>query len=178
MAELTTLARPYAKAAFEVAMAGNDLQTWSDMLGKVAAVVDTDKVASALASPSLTGEQQAQIVIDICGDEMNEKTQNFIRILSENKRLALLSEIVGLFEVLKANQEKTVEVGVSTAFPLEDAVQQKLAASLRSRLQREVNIHSEVDKSLIGGVVIRAGDLVIDGSIRGRLSKLAEAMNS
>jgi F-type H+-transporting ATPase subunit delta len=178
MAELTTLARPYAKAAFEVALFAESLQTWSTMLGEVAAVTAADNVIAVLSSPSLTGEQQAKIVTDLCGDEINAQMQNFIVILAENKRLGLLPEIIELFEILKANQEKTVDVDVLTAFPLADSTEQSIAKALKARLQREVNIQSEVDKSLLGGMVIRAGDLVIDGSVRGKLSKLAEAMNS
>ncbi|MEX0827831.1 MAG: F0F1 ATP synthase subunit delta, partial [Haliea sp.] len=133
---------------------------------------------TALSRPSLTGQQQAQIVIDLCGEELNGQVQNFIRILAQHKRLGLTPDIVVLFERLKANQERTVAVDVLTAFPLADEAQQQLAESLKARLQRDVSINSEVDNSLIGGVVLRAGDLVIDGSVRGKLKKLAEAMNS
>ena len=178
MAELITLARPYAKAIFEVALAADGLQTWSDMLAQLAVVTGDEKVVGVLSSPSLTGEQQAKIVSDLCGDEINAQLQNFVSILAENGRLPLLPEIVGLFETLKANQEKTVDVDVLTAFSLADEIQEKIANALTERLQRKVNIRSEVDKSLIGGMVVRAGDLVIDGSVRGKLVKLAEAMNS
>lgn len=178
MAELTTLARPYAKAAFEVALNAGNLETWSKMLNQVAVVIENEKVLAVLSSPSLTGEQQAEIVINLCGDEINVQAQNFVSVLAENKRLELLPEIVDLFEILKANQEKTVEVDVLTAFPLADSTEQNIAKALKERLQREVSIRSEVDKSLLGGMIIRAGDLVIDGSVRGKLGKLAEAMNS
>lgn len=178
MAELTTLARPYARAAFEAALEAGKLQEWSDMLSKVAAVVSNDRVAAALSRPSLTDQQQAGIVLDLLDGELNREVGNFIRTLAENKRLALIPEIHELFERHKANQEKTVEVEVLSAYPLAGESQQKLTQSLKGYLQREVSIRSEVDKSLIGGVVIRAGDLVIDGSVRGKLNKLAEAMNS
>ncbi len=178
MAELTTLARPYARAAFEVALDANSLNAWSKMLGLVAAVIKHKDVNAALSSPSLTGEQQAEILIGLCGDEINGQLKNFISTLAENKRLELLAEIVNLFEALKASQEKTVDVSVTSAFPLADSTEHSIAKALKARLQREVKIRSEIDKSLIGGVVIRAGDLVIDGSVRGKLSKLAEAMKS
>lgn len=178
MAELTTLARPYAKAAFEVAAFGNSLQTWSDMLAQVAYIVTNERVAEALSSPSLTGDQQAKIIIDLCGDEINEPMQNFITVLAENKRLPLLPEIFGLFDILKAEQEKTVDVEISTAFELLDETEKKLAQAIKAKLNRDVKIHSQVDKNLIGGMVIRAGDLVIDDSVRGKLHKLAEAMGS
>lgn len=178
MAELTTLARPYAKAAFEVAAFDDSLKTWSNMLKQVANVVSNDSVSELLASPSLTGEVQAKIVIDLCGDEINVQVQNFVTALSENKRLSLLPEIVGLFDVFKAEQEKTVDVEISTAFALVDETELKLAQAIKEKLNREVKIHSQIDKSLIGGMVVRAGDLVIDDSVRGKLHKLAEAMGS
>ncbi len=176
MAELTTLARPYAKAAFEAAVEAGSLGDWSESLATVAAVVSEPAVRSALTSPSLTGEKQAQLVTELCGDEIIGQVKNFIAILAENKRIPLMPEIVTLFETLKANQEMKVDVNVISAFPLSDALQEKLAASLKAKLQREVVLHSETDKSLIGGAVIRAGDLVIDGSVRGKLAKLSESM--
>lgn len=178
MADFTTFARPYAKAAFEAALAAGKLEEWSRMLGLTAAVTGNEKVAAALASPSLTGPDQAKLVIDLCGDAIDDQLRNLIAILAENKRLALLPDIVRLFEQMKAVHEKRIDVDVYSAFPLPEDAREKLTEALKRRLQREVKIHSEVDKSLIGGVLIRAGDLVIDGSVRGRLNKLAEAMNS
>jgi F-type H+-transporting ATPase subunit delta len=178
MAELTTLARPYAKAAFEAAVEGGKLGDWSASLALVSAVVSDSSVKAALSSPSLTGEKQAQLLVDLCGDEIIGQVKNFVAILAENKRIPLMPEIVALFEALKANQEMKVDVNVTSAFPLTDALQEKLAASLKAKLQRDVVLHSETDKSLIGGAVIRAGDLVIDGSVRGKLAKLAESMKA
>lgn len=178
MAELTTLARPYARAAFEAAAYADNLQLWSDMLRQLANVVSNDTVAKLLSSPSLTADQQAKIVIDLCGDEINVQLQNFVTVLSENKRLSLLPEIVGLFDILKAEQELTVDVEISTAFELVDEMEKKLAQAIKAKLNRDVKIHSQIDKNLIGGMVIRAGDLVIDDSVRGKLHKLAEAMGS
>lgn len=178
MAELTTLARPYAKAAFEAALESGSLGDWSKSLALVAAVVSEPSVKAALSSPSLTGEKQAQLLLGLCGDDIIAKVKNFVTILAENKRIPLMPEIVELFEALKANQEMKVDVNVTSAFPLSDALQEKLAASLKTRLQRDVVLHSKTDKSLIGGAVIRAGDLVIDGSVRGKLAKLAESMKA
>jgi F-type H+-transporting ATPase subunit delta len=178
MAELTTLARPYARAAFEVAAYANSLQLWSDMLKQLANVIKNERVAELLSSPSLTGEQQAKIIIDLCGDEISAQMQNFVTVLSENKRLSLLPEIVGLFDILKAEQERTVDVEITTAFALVEETEKKLAQAIKARLNRDVKIHSQIDKNLIGGMVIRAGDLVIDDSVRGKLHKLAEAMGS
>jgi F-type H+-transporting ATPase subunit delta len=178
MAELTTLARPYARAAFEAAVESGSLGDWSDSLTLLAAVVSEPTVKAALSSPSLTGDKQAQLVLGLCGNEIPGQVKNFITILAENKRIPLMPQIVSLFEILKANQEMRVDVNVISAFPLSDAIQEKLVTSLKARLQRDVVLHHETDKSLIGGAVIRAGDLVIDGSVRGKLNKLAESMKA
>lgn len=178
MAELTTLARPYAKAAFEVALAGNALDKWSTMLATSAAVAGDEVVGSLLKSPALTSEQVTDSFLQVVGDELDDKGKNFIRLLAENKRLVLLPQISQLFEVLKANQEKSVDVDITSAFEISSDISSKLAQSLKARLQREINMVTRVDQSLIGGVVIRAGDTVIDSSVRGKLSKLAESMKS
>lgn len=177
MAELSTLARPYARAAFEYAVS-DDMAVWSSQLSQAAAVAQSDNMVKVLSSPSLTSAQQAQTFIDVCGDALSAKLQNFIKVLAENKRLALLPEISSLYEQFKANREKSVDVEVATAFELDAAIQEKLATALSGKLEREVNVQTAVDTNLLGGVVIRAADVVIDGSIRGRLNKLAEAMNS
>jgi F-type H+-transporting ATPase subunit delta len=178
MAESSTLARPYAKAAFDYARESNALAQWSRQLGLAAAVAVVDKMALVIASPALTAPRQAQILIDLLGDELSPPVGNFLRVLADNKRLPLLAEIAAQFEQLKAQQEKSVSVEVTSAFPLPDALAERLAQALRGKLQREVSINTVVDQSLLGGVVVRAGDVVIDGSVRGRLAKLARAMNS
>lgn len=178
MAELITLARPYAKAAFEVALADGALDKWSSMISVSAAIGSEAGVSDVLASPSLTSKQIADAFIGVCGDELDAKGQNFMRLLSENKRLILLPEISLLFENLKANQEKSVDVEITTAFEISSEISAKLAQALKDRLQRDINLATSVDQSLIGGAIIRAGDNVIDSSVRGKLSKLAESMNS
>lgn len=178
MAELSTLARPYARAAFEYAAGANELSAWSTQLTICAAVATTGKMVKLLSSPSLTSDQQATQFITVCGEALDGKAQNFIRVLAEHKRLPLLGEIATLFEEFKANREKSVEVVVKTAYELDAAIQEKLAKALSGKLERDVSVNTVIDKTLIGGVVIRAADVVIDGSIRGRLNKLAEAMNS
>ena len=178
MAELSTLARPYAKAAFEFALSTSELDSWSKQLTVAAGVAQTEKMLMVLTSPSLTSGQQAQHFIDVCGEELNGKAQNFVKILAENKRLALLPHIVVLYDEFKANREKSVEVEVTTAFEIDANLQDKLAKALSSKLDRDVKLQSIIDKNLIGGAVIRAADVVIDNSVRGRLAKLAEAMNA
>jgi F-type H+-transporting ATPase subunit delta len=178
MAELSTLARPYARAAFEYARDNTALPIWAEQLQVAAAVTANETVAQVLSNPSLTAEQQAQILRDVCGDSLNAEGKNFVGLLASNKRLPLLPEIFALFEQYKANQEKTIDVTVYSAFEVDEKTQQTLAHVLKTKLERDVNVDAEVDASLLGGVLIRAGDLAIDGSVRGRLNKLSEAMNS
>jgi F-type H+-transporting ATPase subunit delta len=178
MADLITLARPYARAAFEVAMSERDLPKWSKMLSVAANVSSVDTIRAILSSPTVTAQQLAHTLVELCGDELNQKAKNFVNLLAENKRLALLPEISSLYEGLRANQEKSVDVEITTAFAISSGTADNLAAALKTRLQREVKLASKVDPTLIGGAVIRAGDTVIDNSVRGKLNKLAEAMNS
>ncbi|MDC3332820.1 F0F1 ATP synthase subunit delta [bacterium] len=178
MAELNSLARPYAKAAFEFANAADDLANWSTQLKTAFAVSQNEKMVAMLSSPALTTTQQAEQFIAVCGDELTGGIQNFIKILADNKRLLLLPSIAILFEEFKANREKRVNVEVATAYELDADIQAKLATALTGKLDRDVTVNTVIDKALIGGIVVRAADVVIDGSLRGRLDKLAEALNS
>ncbi|ABD83224.1 F0F1 ATP synthase subunit delta [Saccharophagus degradans] len=177
MAEFTTLARPYAKAAFIAARDASDLGGWSKALATAAAVSQVDRVKTVLSAPGLTAQQKADAFVALCGEELAEKQQNFIHVLADNRRLALLPEISVLFDLYKANQEKSLDVTVETAFEIDAATEKKLVEALSKKLDREVTLSTAVDKALLGGALIRAGDTVIDGSVRGRLAKLAEAMN-
>ena len=178
MAELTTLARPYAKAAFEYAQAHQQLASWSAMLGLAAVVSQDDTLQRVLKAPRLTSTEKATTFIDVCGDKFDAQARNFISVVAENGRLDLLPEIAAEFDLYKAEQEKSVDVEVTSAFALSTEQQDKLAKVLSARLSREVRLHATEDATLIGGVVIRAGDLVIDGSVRGKVAKLAEALKS
>lgn len=178
MAELSTLARPYAKAAFEYAVDNNQLAPWYEQLATVAAVAADEGMAGVLNNPSLTAAQQANKLGEVCGEAVSAELRNFIAILADNKRLALLPEIYTLFAQYKANREKTVDVEVISAFDLADSARDRLADVLGKKLERRVEMRTSTDSNLLGGVLIRAGDLVIDGSVRGKLDKLAEAMNS
>ncbi len=178
MAELSTVARPYTKAAFESALEQKSLDQWSEMLGLAAQAAQDKNVAELLRNPALAAEHKAGLILDICADKLNEQGQNFVKILAENKRLPVLPEISELFDRLKAEQQKSVDVDITSAFKLTKEQQTKLAQALGAKLDREVNITSSQDKSLIGGLIIRTDDLVIDGSVRGKLHKLAEALSS
>jgi F-type H+-transporting ATPase subunit delta len=177
MAEVNTVARPYTKAAFEYAMDKGNLDQWFAMLVLAAAAAEDKSVARVLGNPALTDTQKADLLVSICEDA-DEAGKNFLKLLAGNKRLALLSEITAQFNKLKADQEKSLDIEVITAFELVDAQQEKLAQALKTKLGRDVTLTAQVDKTILGGVVVRTDDLVIDGSVRARLAKLAEAMNS
>lgn len=178
MAESITLARPYARAAFEVAVADGQLQEWSTALASAAAIVTQQKIKALLASPALTAADKSAAMLDVLGEAFHKKFANFIVALADNKRLSMLPEIRDLYRVLKADYEKSLDVSVTTAYPIDADLLDKLSRALAEKLGRRVKLSSAVDQSLLGGALIRAGDTVIDGSVKGRLTKLAEAMNA
>lgn len=177
MAEQATLARPYAKAVFTVAREEGGLEGWSRMLGLISAVAAEPNVRALLESPEISNEQKSFRLSEVCGDELNDRARALIRVLARNKRLDLLAEIAWQYEDLRAAEEQSLDVEVQSAFPLTDAQAETLRAALAKKYAKEVQLTSTVDGNLLGGAVIRAGDTVIDGSLRGRLDKLAESMH-
>lgn len=177
MAELNTVARPYTKAVFEYAREAGTLEQWSSSLKTAAAVTADEVMVRVLGNPALTSEQKAEAVVSVL-EELDDSGKNLIRLLAENQRLALIPEIAVQFEQLKANQQSTVDIDVTTAYELNEQQQQKLTQALSAKLGRDVSLTSTLDKAILGGVVIRTKDLVIDGSVRARIAKLAEVMNS
>ncbi len=173
MAEASTIARPYAQAAFEVAQESKALEAWSQSLGFVAAVVSDPQMKALVGNPNIAPEQLAEVLFAICGKQLNKEQTNFIRLLIENDRLALMPEIVERFEVLRAEAEKVVNVELVSAVAVDKAIAQKIATALKERLGRKVNLSTSIDESIIGGAIIRAGDFVIDGSVAGQLERLA-----
>jgi len=178
MAELSTLARPYAKAAFSASVDSGEFAKWSTALQTLAVISKTDKVAELIVNPSVSALDKAKIIAELAGDQCNEGASNLLVVLAENDRFTLLPEISTQYDLLKAEHEKRADVIVTSAFELSDAQQKTLTAKLTAKLAREVTLAVKVDSALIGGVIIKAGDLVIDDSVRGKLSKLADAMNS
>ncbi|WP_257282974.1 F0F1 ATP synthase subunit delta [Endozoicomonas sp. SESOKO1] len=176
--ELTTCARPYAKAAFEYARDASRLSEWSDMLSLCASVTAYRKVVEMLGNPQLSGAQQAETIIGLCQGELDKPFENYLRVLSEHRRLQLLPEIAALYARLRAEEERSQQVLVTSAYPLSQEQQDKLAEKMAARLGRSVQLVTEIDSSILGGVIVKAGDLVIDGSLRARLGKLADAMIS
>jgi F-type H+-transporting ATPase subunit delta len=173
MADKITVARPYARAAFEEARARKVLGPWSESLQRAAAVVKDPRVQNLLGNPAVTNAELAEFVIDLAGPELDEQGRNFVQTLAENRRLAYLPEISTLFDELKDEAEGIVDVTVTSAAPLENGQRDALSAALQRRLKRQVRLHCETDPSLLGGAVLRAGDLVIDGSVRSRLDRIA-----
>jgi F-type H+-transporting ATPase subunit delta len=172
MADKTTIARPYAKAAFGQARGENRLGPWSDAIHTAAGVVTDPRVETLLGNPRVTSAELAQLIIDIAGPQVGEHGANFVRTLAENHRLAYLPEISALFDELKDEAEKVIDVTVTSAAPLDDGQRKTLATALERRLKRGVRMQCHTDPSLIGGAVLQAGDLVIDGSLRTQLNKI------
>jgi F-type H+-transporting ATPase subunit delta len=173
MTDKTTIARPYARAAFAAAQARGFLRAWSDALHTAATVVADPRVASLFGNPRVTAKQLADVVIDIGGGKLGGEWHELVLTLAQNGRLAVLPEIATLFDALKDGAEGVVDVTVTAATALDAKQQETLSRALARRLKREVRLHNEVDATLIGGAVIRAGDLVIDGSLRTRLERMA-----
>lgn len=178
MAELATLARPYAKAAFQHARSASKLDEWLKMLTIAAAVTAENNVQALLDAPGVSNANKAKAIADVCGEAFSKDFVNFLHVLADNKRLGLLAEIAEQFHELKAQQEKTLDVEITTAYALTQAEQDKLSQALASKLERAVELTSQEDRSLLGGVLVRAGDTVIDGTVRGRLAKLAENLTA
>lgn len=178
MADFRTAARPYAKAVFEMARESGNYDVWSDRLDFLSSAVQTPELSAMLSTPNITQQARFELLEKVAGDKLDDQGKNFIRLVSENNRVDLLPDISGIYGMLKAEAEGEVEAQVTSAFELEPAQSEKIAAALSKRLNRKVKIVSSVDKDLIGGAIIKAGDLVIDGSIRGRLTKMSQNLET
>jgi F-type H+-transporting ATPase subunit delta len=176
MAEKSTIARPYAQAAFDIASEQGDLKAWSDMLQLIAAVSSDALMQDMISNPSIEREKVIDIIFGVCADKLNDTAKNFVKVLAENDRLNIVSEIAERYEEHRAEAEKTVEAEVTSAFSLSESQIKQVTEALKKRLGREVNLVTKIDESIVGGAVIRAGDLVIDGSVSGQLEKLATTL--
>jgi len=177
MAELTTIARPYAQAVFRHAQENDRLDQWSTMLVTAASVIQDTAMREVIASARLSREQITDMLIDICAEAVDEQGRNLVRLLDENDKLTLLPEIAVVYEHYRAEAEQTIEAEMVSAFPVSEAQQEKITAALVKRLGSKVSLDISVDQTLLGGAIIRAGDMIIDGSVQGKLNKLASAMN-
>jgi F-type H+-transporting ATPase subunit delta len=176
MSEAITTARPYAQAAFDEAQKLNALKSWSDLLIGLAEVVNQADVRAVITNPKVSKTQVFGLFESFIGAAANTQQRNFVHVLAENQRLLVLPEIAEIFEALKSEAEKAVDVVVDSAFELSAAQQEKIVGALKKRMGREIKITCNVKKDLLGGVVIRAGDKVIDGSARTRLGEMAVAL--
>lgn len=176
MAELGNVARPYAQAVYELAKQKGTLVEWSDTLEFLAAVARDTQMQTLLASPRLSPAQTAEIFLAVCSDKLDDQGQNLVKLLAENRRLRALPEILEEYRQLRASAEKTLHARLISAQPVDQAAVDNIAKALGKRLNVEVTLASEIDADLLGGAIIRAGDLVIDGSVRGRLARLAAAL--
>jgi len=179
MTERVTTARPYAKAAFEYAREHQQFARWSQVLQVAASVVSDERVQRLLASPLVSPAQLVDLLADIAGASssvLEAESRNFLEALAHNRRLGLLPEIAEVYETLRAQVENIADVEVVSAFPLKAKQRDRLAKALQKRLRCEIRLSVAVDPQLIGGAIVRAGDMVIDGSLRARLDQLAVAM--
>ena len=178
MADRATIARPYARAAFAHAHAGKALAAWSKLLGAAAAGAADARVSRLIGNPHVTGDELVELLGGLSKHAAGEAGKNFLRALHANRRLQLLPHIRDQFEKLRADVENVIDVEVVAAREIAAAQEKKLAAALAKRLGREVRMHTKIDESLLGGAIVRAGDLVIDGSLKGRLERLHSALQN
>jgi F-type H+-transporting ATPase subunit delta len=176
MAEKSTIARPYAQAAFDIAQEKGDLKGWSDMLQLLAVVASDALMQDMISNPAIESSKVIDVMAGVAGDNLNDTGKNFLNVLAENGRLNVLPEIAELYEQHRAEAEKTVEAEITSAFPLSDAQKQQLIDALKNRLGRDVSLVAKTDESIIGGAIVRAGDLVIDGSVSSQLDKLSNSL--
>jgi len=175
--ELTTIARPYAEAVFERAKETGQLESWSRALGLLGAAATDPQVAPQIANPNVPRGRIRDLLIEVCGDALPGEVANLVRLLADNGRLAVIPEIAELFESRREADQGVRQIQVRSAFPLGEAERQAIAEAMARRLGGQVELTVEEDPALIGGVEIRAGDLVIDDSVRGKLKQLAHALH-
>jgi len=176
MTELATLARPYAEAAFKRAKETGSTGEWADSLQLLAVVVQDADMAAIVNNPRIASDRILQLLLDICQDQISDEVKNLLKLLMQNGKLKLLPNISALYEEYKANDEGYVNVDLYSAYALTKAEQNKYVAMLEKQLNKKVNATVTVDKSLIGGILAKAGDKVLDGSVSGQLHQLAKRL--
>jgi F-type H+-transporting ATPase subunit delta len=176
MAELATIARPYAEAVFRLAKQGNALPAWSEALNLIASVYQDPQMQAAMANPKVSPADIEKLLLAICGERIDGVARNLIQLLVHNRRLSVLAEIRELFEQLKLEDEGKLDAKISSAFPMEDAQRSQVVNVLSSRFKRKINATVTVDPDLIGGIKVEVGDKVWDASVRGRLQTMAATL--
>ncbi len=178
MAEKETIARPYAEAVFKRALETDTLDQWSQMFQFLQSVAVDPYVSALVANPGVDRAKLADLVINICTGQLSDEGLNFVRLLAENHRLAVLPEIAVIYEGLKLEQQGSIDVLLTAAYAVNATQQRKLESVLKKRLGRQIKLTTQKDPSLIGGFVVRAGDLVIDASVREGLKQMAASLSS
>ena len=178
MSEQVTAARPYAKAIFELAKKGSNYDVWSDRLKFLSGVVADKNVAAALVQPDSTSADRAGMIEKIAADKLDAESTNMVRLLAENGRLGSMPSISNLYEEYRAKDEGTLEAHVTSAIELDDNYRKKLSDALAKKFDKKINIVNTVDESLIAGAIITAGDVVIDGSVKGKLAQLGNNLGA
>ncbi len=176
MAELATIARPYAEAVFRLAKQGNSLPAWSDALNMIASVYEDPQMQAAMANPKVTSADIEKLLLVICGERIDGVARNLIQLLVHNRRLSVVAEIRDLYEQLKLEDEGKVDAKISSAFPMEEAQRNQVVSLLSTRFKRKINATVTVDPDLIGGIKVEVGDKVWDASVRGRLQTMAATL--
>jgi F-type H+-transporting ATPase subunit delta len=176
MSELATLARPYAAAVFKRSKETGTTEKWSKSLAFISAVLKDKEISVVVDNPKVSKERLSALVLDICQGQVDDEGANFLKLLVQNNRLSLAPAIAEQFEVYKAESEGYVDVEVATAYAFSKEEKQSFTSTLEKTLSKKVHMNVTVDKSLIGGVLVRAGDRVIDGSIKGQLQQLAKRL--
>jgi F-type H+-transporting ATPase subunit delta len=177
MSSLTTLARPYAKAAFELAQGDSNLAAWDELLSAVAQVTADKSMSDWLQSPHSTADKAVEIIVEAMGGEIDTRFHGYLGVLADNDRLSLCGEISRLFQQLRQDAEKRLAVRVVSATPLQESEAERMQTALAKRFDREITLSNDVDPEVLGGAIIYAGDQVIDGSILGRLKRLENSLS-
>ncbi len=173
MTDFTTAARPYANAVYDIASQANALDSWGDALANLATVVSDAQMSELLNDPEMGKQQKGDLIIKVLGDKLDEQQQNLVKLMAENGRLSIMPDVRDQFEVARAKAENKVEAEVISAFELSAQQTDELVNTLKNKLGCEVTLTTTVDESLIGGVVIKAGDTIIDASMKSQLDSLA-----
>ena len=171
--DTTTIARPYAEAAFEVARADGNLNDWADGLSLLGAIVEDPQLAAQIGNPGATPAQLRDLIFAVAGEGLSLHLQNLVRLLAENKRLIVLPDIARLFAQMKTAFDGLRHVEITSAYAVSDDDRTALAERLKAHFGGDVELTVAEDPNLIGGIKVRAGDIVIDGSVRGRLERLS-----
>jgi len=176
MAEIATIARPYAEAVFKLAESGGQFTPWTELLARLAQAVAHPEVRACIGNPNVSAAKLTDVLVSVMGEGVSAEARNFVHLVVANRRLEAVGEIRELYEDMVNEREGVVDAEIASAFPLDDGQLKELVGSLERRFKRKVEPRVAVDKSLIGGVTVKVGDEVIDGSVRGKLAAMSAAL--